>query len=239
MIKSIFKNFLIKISRIIYYLIPEEFSPENKNKLYKIYEKKKIYECAEQFEKYLEKSALFTKRKGIQKYAITESLINDENQIKFYLEFGVYKGETANFFSNYVKKLYAFDSFEGLKENWAGFADQKKGTFNLDKKIPKLKSNIEPICGWVQDTLEIFLKKNNPTINFVHFDVDTYESTKFILQKIKPFLNKNAILLFDQLYNYVGWKEGEYKALQEVFKEDEYTYVAFNLKGSQAVIKLN
>ena len=238
MIKSIFKSILIKISRIIYYLTPEEFSP-NKNKFYKIYERKKIYECVEHFEKYIEKSALFTKRKRIQKYAITNSLINDENHTKFYLEFGVYKGETANFFSNYVKKLYAFDSFEGLKENWVGFPDHKKGTFNLDKKIPKLNSNIEPIRGWVQDTLENFLKKNSPNINFVHLDVDTYESTKYILLKIKPFLNKGTILLFDQLYNYIGWKEGEYKALKEVFKEDEYTYAAFNLKGSEVVIKIN
>ena len=63
-----------------------------------------------------------------------------------------------------------------------------KGDFNLDGKIPILKSNVTPIKGWVQDTLPIFLKKFNPKINFVHMDLDTYESSKFTLEAIKPHL---------------------------------------------------
>ena len=33
-------------------------------------------------------------------------------------------------------------------------------------------------------------------------DLDTMSLSKFVLEKIKPFLTKNAIILFDELYNY-------------------------------------
>jgi hypothetical protein len=49
---------------------------------------------------------------------------------------------------------------------------------------------------------------------------------------------KEAIIIFDQLYNYIGWEEGEYKALKEVFKENEFKYKAFCLNSSQVVIQL-
>ena len=47
-------------------------------------------------------------------------------------------------------------------------------------------------------------------------DVDTYETTKFVLETIKPHLINGAIILFDELYNFEGWDVGEYKALTEV-----------------------
>ena len=111
-----------------------------------------------------------------------------------------------------------------------------KGYFSLDGKIPILNSNVKAVVGWVEDTLDEFLKKHNPKINFIHFDMDTYSSTKFVLEKIKPYLLRNSILLFDQYYNYLGWEHGEYKALKEVFKESEFEYKAFNTTNKETVI---
>ena len=108
-----------------------------------------------------------------------------------------------------------------------------KGHFDL-KKVPKLNSNVEPIVGWVEDTLEEFLKKHQPGINFVHLDMDTY-SLQITLEKLKPYLEKNAIIIFDQLYNYIGWENGEYKALKEVFSENEFEYKGFRVNSTQAV----
>ena len=81
--------------------------------------------------------------------------------------------------------------------------------------------------------------KKKPKINFVHIDLDTYESTKFVLKNIKPFLCKNSIILFDELYDFLGWDEGEYKALKEVFDETEYKFLAFSKHGNQSVIQVN
>ena len=189
------------------------------------------------FKEHFKKSVIFDNVLKIREYSITTSLLNDKNKEYYYLEFGVFKGESANFFSKFVNKFYCFDSFEGLKEDWAG-TNAPKGTFNLDKKIPKLNSNVVPVIGWVEDTLDNFLKEHNPKINFIHLDMDTYNSTKFTLEKLKPYLVKNAIILFDELYNYVGWEDGEYKALREVFKDDEFEYRAFTIHTDKCAIQI-
>ena len=69
-------------------------------------------------------------------------------------------------------------------------------------------------------------------------DMDTYSPTKFTLEKIKPYLVKDAIILFDELYNYLGWEYGEYKTLKEVFKENEYIYKAFVINNVQCAIQI-
>ena len=98
--------------------------------------------------------------------------------------------------------MYVFDSFEGLPNEWEG--QKPKGAFNLRKKIPKLNSNIVTTVGLVEETLDDFLKKFEPKIIFIHMDLDLYESTKFTLERIKPFLIKGSIILFDELYNYIN-----------------------------------
>ena len=219
-------------------ITPEEFKDDSDKP--KIFLKLKnnldqdTYDC---FKENFKQSVLFKNIDDIRGHAIKNSLLNDKNNDYFYLEFGVWKGRSANFFSKYVKKLYAFDGFEGLKEDWVGNYEPK-GSFNLNKQIPKLNPNVEPIVGWAEDTLEDFLKKHNPKINFIHLDMDTYSPTKFVLEKIKPYLVNDSIILFDELYNYIGWEYGEYKALKEVFKDDEFKYKSFNLMGAQSAIQI-
>ena len=69
-------------------------------------------------------------------------------------------------------------------------------------------------------------------------DLDTYESSKFVLESIKTNLVKRSVILFDELYNFEGWDVGEYKALREVFNDDEYKFLAFSKDSAQAVIKI-
>ena len=240
--KIFIKLALTKVSRFIYFIyrlikfvVPFEF--RKKTKLELKLEENLVEETFNHFKEHFKKSVIFDDVLKIREYSITTSLLNDKNKDYYYLEFGVFKGESANFFSKYVNNFYCFDSFEGLKEDWAG-TNAPKGTFNLDKKIPKLNSNVVPIAGWVEDTLDNFLKEHDPKINFVHLDMDTYNSTKFTLEKLKPYLVKNSIILFDELYNYVGWEDGEYKALREVFKEEEFEYKAFTIHTDKCAIQI-
>ena len=69
-------------------------------------------------------------------------------------------------------------------------------------------------------------------------DVDTYETSSFILKKIKPYLIKGAIIIFDELYNFPAWDVGEYKALTDNFKEEEYFFKAFSIEGKEVVIQI-
>jgi hypothetical protein len=232
------KFLLKKLSRIIYWIIPIEFKDDSKLKLYVKLKNNLIEETFQNFQEYIKKSVLFYSSDQLRRYGISTSLLNDKNKEYYYLEFGVWKGRSANFFSQYAKKLYVFDSFEGLSEDWVGNGYKAKGHFNLNKKIPKLNSNVEPIVGWVEDSLENFLKEHNPKVNFVHLDMDTYSPTKFTLEKLKPYFVKDAIIVFDELYNYIGWENGEYKALKEVFQEYEFEYKAFNINARQCVIQI-
>ena len=68
-------------------------------------------------------------------------------------------------------------------------------------------------------------------------DVDTYETSKFILTNLKKYLVDGAIILFDELYNFPGWRHGEYRALSEEFDRNEYEYFAFGADSSQVAIR--
>ena len=157
------------------------------------------------------------------------------------MEFGVWEGKSINYMAKKRPDItfYGFDSFEGFNEDWLGHS-HGEGDFSLNKNLPKLNSNVALEIGWVQDTLPVFLKKNSDKkINFVHMDMDTYKTTKFILENIKPFLTNGAIICFDELYNYEGWSVGEFKALSENFNEDEFIYKCFSSDGAQVVIEYN
>jgi hypothetical protein len=217
------------------YAYPTFRTPDN---AYDLYSKDELINCYNHF-KNIFKKCVFLETKKIREYAIKKSLENDPRLEKYYIEFGVYSGSSINYFSNFImpKNIYGFDSFEGLKEDWLG-TNVAKGTFNLNKKIPKLNKNVIPIVGWIQDTLESFLKEMTNKINFVHIDVDTYETSKFVLEKIKPYLFKGSIILFDELYNFTGWDVGEYKSLIETFNDNEYKFLSFAKDGRQAVIQI-
>jgi hypothetical protein len=216
--------------------LPRPLPPSTSSSPYEMYVEEEIKKCYETFKPYFKKS-IFLNFKDYHKFIIERAKENDESNKKFYLEFGVYTGTSINFFSKHVNTIYGFDSFEGLKEDWAGY-ELQKGYFSLNKKLPKLNKNVIPIVGWAQDTLVPFLEKHKPEVNFLHLDMDTYESTKFVLEKIKPYLVKNCIIAFDELYNFSGWEVGEYKALKETYNDNEYKYVCFRLDGTQTAIQI-
>jgi hypothetical protein len=233
---SLFRDIIIFLIKKIRGCTVEIFRDFNflKETPFEKYQRESLKKSYNHFKKYFLKS-IFLKDSKIKEYAISKALEIKEEGL--YLEFGVHKGKSINFLSKLIKNkiIYGFDSFEGLKEDWKG-TQATKGTFNLNGKIPNLNKNVSPIKGWIQDTLPSFIKKAE-NINFVHMDVDTYDTSNFILKTIKPFLNNGAIILFDELYNCIGWEENEYKALIENFEEKEFNYLVFSKDDSQVLIE--
>jgi hypothetical protein len=231
--KKLIKRFLRFISEVIYLLTPLKFK---KKTIYDLYEEEEKIKCYNHFKKYF-KNSIFLYSKEIRKYAINTALDLDKKKDGSYIEFGVGQGISINYFSKFVGEIYGFDSFDGLREDWVGFS-KSKGSFTQFNKVPSLNNNVKIIKGWVQDTLKNFLEKNQPKITFVHMDMDTYETSKFILENIKPYMQNEAIILFDQLYNFPAWDGGEYKALKEVFNEEDYDFKAFSIDNRRVVIKI-
>ena len=135
--KQILKSILIKISKVILllnrvktFIIPTQL--QEKSKLESKLENNLVEETFSNFKEHFKKSVLLDDILQIREYAIKTSLLNDKDKDFYYLEFGVFKGTSANFFSRYVNKFYVFDSFEGLREDWIGTIDPK-GSFNLNK----------------------------------------------------------------------------------------------------------
>ncbi len=199
-----------------------------------------IKESAAFIKPHLSKVSLFDSKKGTYFKFVIEEVKKIENP-GLWLEFGVRDGVSAKFFSQYSKKLaldnclYGFDSFEGIRDNWSSIGEPS-GSFSLFGNIPKPIPNCTFVVGWVEDTLEDFLEQHPSEINFVNFDFDVYQPTKFALSRIVDRFVPGTIVLFDEFHGYPGWQFHEKKALDEVLHPDKYEFIAFSRK--QAAIRI-
>ena len=155
------------------------------------------------------------------------------------IECGVFKGASINRMAKLhpERTIYGFDSFEGLSEDWVG-NNLQAGSFDIGGVLPAVEPNVTLIKGWIDDTLQPFLKKNDAVINYLHIDTDTYSPAKTILTQTKSRLVPGSIVLFDELFGYPVWEENEYKALQETIPEDCYEFIGFSqMQAALRIIK--
>ena len=198
------------------------------------------------FKNYFKNSVILEGRLANLSYSINKSLENIEKEENnsdekySFLEFWVFKGETTNYIANKINiynfKVDAFDSFKGLSED-RKLTNDPKGSYSTNDIQPKLNDNVNLIVGNIFETLKLYLNNSKKKIVFVHIDTDTYETTKFILNNIKPYLTTGSIIVFDELHNFMGWEVGESKALFEIFNENEIEFISFT-SGQQATIKI-
>lgn len=240
------KIILKKLIRFISWNFFEAYFIQKKFNLIDEYKKDTLRESFLYFKEHFNKSILFRTSKSLKssysielfKYSVNK-IGNEILNKGLYLEFGTYRGDSAKIISNILSyksslKLYTFDSFDGLSEDWLG-SEKPSGTFKLNQ-IPKLPKNCEIIKGNIYETLKPFLLKHNSKISFIHCDVDTYEITKFVLEECKNFLNNKSVIIFDDLHNRAGWKNGQIKALEETIDKDAYKYIAFSESGQAAIL---
>lgn len=154
-----------------------------------------------------------------------------------YLEFGVAHGNSINHIASFAETtVHGFDSFEGIPEDWGSC---KKRAFSTEGNLPPTKDNVELHVGWFDDTLPKFLENHKDNISFLHIDSDLYSSAKTVLTLLADKIVVGTIILFDEYFNYPGWKQNEYRAFQEFVLEHnvKYKYIAYCSKGySVAVI---
>ena len=154
------------------------------------------------------------------------------------VEFGVWRGRSINYFAKRMEIVYGFDSFEGLREDWAGWGFAK-GAFSLQGKMPKVATNVRLIKGWFNETIPAFLDAHSGPLSFVHIDCDTYESAALTLNLIKPRILPGTVIVFDEYFGYRGWQSGgEFRAWAEFVLDTgtKYEYLAFS--SQQVAIRL-
>ena len=152
----------------------------------------------------------------------------------------MWKGASINFFAKELPniRIFGFDSFEGLEEDWYGLSGYKKGTFSTLGKVPKVEKNVKLFSGWFEDTLPDFLKElKTEKILLCHMDADTYKPTKYVLSSLANNFEKGTIIIFDEYFGYTGWRHHEFKAWQEVSSDFDlkYRYIAYTGENHVAV----
>lgn len=140
-----------------------------------------------------------------------------------WLEFGVCSGNTINIISSKTKnKVYGFDSFLGLPEDWGNH--QPKGTYSRNGNLPVVNNNVELVVGLFQDTLDDFLKEHEEPVAYLHLDADLYSSTKFVLDKLKKRIVSGTVISFDEIRNYPEYRDHEIKAWLEFSSKTKISY---------------
>lgn len=157
----------------------------------------------------------------------------------------MYKGASLRYWGNNLNhQVFGFDSFEGLAETFGGI-DSSMKFLRKGKKPRRIGRNSHLIVGRVENTLENFLKthpvsglnqEQSGLIRFCHFDMDVYEPTKYVLERIKSRLQPGSLLLFDEFMGNPNWKHSEYKALKETLEETRYEWIAFG--PNQALLRI-
>ena len=154
------------------------------------------------------------------------------------VEFGIFKG---NSFFRWIKfrdlleqtssrKIIGFDifgdfpeaEFEGDKEKRDAFVAETNGgksisfeEINALLEVQGLNKNVDIIKGDILKTLDDYLESNpHLKISLLHIDVDLYEPTKHILEKLYDRVTKGGIIIFDDYGAFAGTN----KAVDDFFK---------------------
>ena len=156
------------------------------------------------------------------------------------LEFGVATGATLKIIADAVagdRTVVGFDTFTGLPEAWrTGFP---AGEF-AQVEIPTVEG-AEVIVGLFTDELPGFLARNEEQVAFLHVDCDLYSSSKTVLDLVGDRLTPDAVLVFDEFFNYPGWRQHEFRAWTEFVARTGRTfeYLGFTGNNEQVALRLH
>lgn len=156
------------------------------------------------------------------------------------VEFGIFKG---NSFFRWIKfrdlleqtssrKIIGFDifgdfpkaNFEEDKDKLAAFIKETNGGKSISlEEINELlvkqglNKNVDIIKGDILITLNDYLDKNpHLKISLLHIDVDLYEPTRHILEKLYEKVTKGGIIIFDDYGAFAGTN----KAVDDFFQNN-------------------
>ena len=158
-----------------------------------------------------------------------------------FAECGVWNGGTALLLARILgnrtqKKLYLFDSFQGLpklsgeKDQW--FFEGQYAAESLEKVeglLSEFRKIIDVRCGWIPGT---FRGLEDHRYAFAHLDVDVYQSTLDCCSYFYPRLVPGGVLLFDE-YAFAAAR-GEKDAVDEFFADKPESPIT--LPTGQAII---
>lgn len=152
----------------------------------------------------------YAARRELWEYAL--SLVEDAS--RNWCEFGVGEGETLDWFASRkprANRLFAFDSFEGLPEPWLVYP---AGHWKARAYSPN-RPDVVVVPGLFETSLTQDVARTIGPVGLAHIDCDLYTSTRVVLDRLGPYLQAESVLIFDEFYNYFGWRDHEFLAFTE------------------------
>jgi hypothetical protein len=125
------------------------------------------------------------------------------------VEVGVYRGGSAFCLAQLGRPLFLYDTFEGLP--YQGPQDGNPAGRFADTSVEEVQALVPDatiVKGLFPDSLVPM-----PPVSFVHCDVDQYQSTRDVLERLPPLMVPGGIILVDD-YG-VADCEGATQAVQE------------------------
>ena len=204
--------------------------------VYEEIQNRAVFDSADYISNFLEEVLLVPSRENLWEIAINQ--LAPGSRI---IELGVYKGYSINRLAKIAASrdidAVGFDTFEGLKEAWAG-TSFIEGSYSNQGRLPKTARNVSLKKGQFRETIPKFLEQNERAISLIHFDVDTYQSTKEALGLMHDVFKPGLLLVFDEYLGYPNWRNGEYLAWTNFAKNEglAWKYLAFS--NFQTLIKI-
>jgi hypothetical protein len=203
----------------------------NREKFKKKLKKKKFFEIVDHW-------ALYAGIKNLAKFLFLFDEIKKTFNLKGDIaELGSWKGTNVVFFAKILKiyskikkRVYCFDSFDGIKtfvekdgKNINKYFGTYKGDLNELNEVIKLY-NLERVLkiqkGLIQKTVPLFFKKNPKKLfSLVYYDADLYEPAKVMLDYFSSRMVKNGVIMFDE-WNKKDF-QGETMAVNEFLKKNK------------------
>jgi hypothetical protein len=212
---------------------------------YKYYARNLLYElqvraraeAADYVQAHMAEAQIFTSHQRIVAHAVSNAAPDG-----LFLEFGVATGNTIREIAAHAPKgatVYGFDTFSGLPGDWTGHVETA-GAFR-QTGLPKVPGNVSLVRGLFGETLPGFMAAHERPVSFAHIDCDLYTSTVDILANMGPRLQKGTLILFDEYFNYPGWKLHEHKAWTEHCQANgiAYTYLGFTALDGKVLVRID
>lgn len=166
--------------------------------------------------------------------------VKNTQKIKGHIaEVGVYRGGSARIIGNFKKnkKLYLFDTFEGLPkvekvDAKVGYhKNQYYGSYEFVKKSFEKIPSVFIYKGMFPDTAKPI---KNKKFSYVNLDVDIYKSTLDCLKFFYPKMIKGGIIMSHDYITSDDSISGVRKAFDEFFRNKPEPII--ELFGSQCIV---
>ena len=156
------------------------------------------------------------------------------------LEFGVATGTTLKIIADAVAGDRTVVGFEHLHRPAGSVADRIEAGEFAQREVPEVPG-AQLVVGLFEDELPGFLTRNEEQIAFMHVDCDLYSSAKTVLDLTGERLAPDAVLVFDEFFNFPGWQQHEFRAWNEFLARTGRTfeYLAYTGNNEQVAVRLH